>query len=127
MGMYTELVLKCEVKSNIPPVVTSILEYLFNGGEHPEELPHDEFFLCPRWHMIGRCNSYYHHPAALSSFVDGYLFSRSDLKNYDNEIQKFLNWVAQYLDNDGVIGWVWYEEEEKPSLIYLGNNSITYG
>lgn len=121
MGMYTELVLKCEVVDDIPATVKAMLEFLFNDGQEPTELPDHEFFKCERWRSIGKCSSYYHTPFALSRFSEGYIFSRSDLKNYDGEIEKFLAWVRPYLDVPewrDVIGWTWYEEAEAPTLIH---------
>lgn len=121
MGMYTELVLKCEVVDDLPESVKAVLEFLFNGGKEPAEIPAHDFFKCGRWRMIGKCSSYYHTPFALSRFSDGHIFSRSDLKNYDNEIEKFLAWVRPYLDVSewqDVIGWTWYEKAEEPTLIH---------
>ena len=121
MGMYTELVLKCEVKSDCPSLVKDILNYLFNDKEKPKELPEHNFFKCERWASIGHCSSFYHVPFALSKFEEGYIFSRSDLKNYDNEIDLFIDWLKPYLDEfeRNCIGWSWYEESEVPTLIIM--------
>lgn len=129
MGMYTELVLKCEIKDDVPPYVKDVLKYLFKAGDEPKMLPQHEFFKCSRWPMVGQGSSFYHHPRAMSDYWTGhgdkddrggYIFSRSDLKNYDAEIAKFLDWLMPYIDQlDGeCIGWTWYEEDEKPTLIY---------
>lgn len=120
MGMYTELVIKCHIKRNLPDTVNEILNCMFNGTEEPEHLPDHLFFKCPRWNAVGSCSSYYHIPESLSFYREGYLFSRSDLKNYDDEIDLFLNWVKKYVDElpDRCIGWTWYEEDDSPELIY---------
>lgn len=119
MGEYTELLLKCRIKENISEDVNHILNYLFNDDNHPDKLPDHGFFKCERWYMIGRCCSYYHIPSSFSKFDERYLFSRSDLKNYDQEIYKFLDWVDPYIDEDinQCIGWVWQEQEDNPTLI----------
>lgn len=133
MGMYTELVLKCQIKDNLPDDVRAVLKHLFKEGDEPKSLPDHAFFKCPRWMMIGQCSSFYHHPAALSDYWTGhgnddnrggYIFSRSDLKNYDDEIAKFIDWVMPYIDEmDGqCIGWSWYEEETEPTLLYKTTN-----
>ncbi|HMP91126.1 MAG TPA: hypothetical protein PJ991_13060 [Kiritimatiellia bacterium] len=125
MGMYTELVLKCEVRDNIEDNVRAVLEFLFNDGPEPKETPDHEFFSCDRWQMIGRCSSYYHVPFALSKYSEGHIFSRSDLKNYDNEIEKFISWIRPYLDlgrGSSVIGWSWCEEDESPTFIHANTN-----
>lgn len=126
MGMYTELVLKCRIIEKAPEEVMHILSYLFNRSgerENLRDLPNHPFFELSRWGMLGGCSSYYHHPKALSSFQTGignYLFSRSDLKNYEGEIASFLDWLRPYLENETgeCIGWEWYEEDEKPTLLF---------
>lgn len=129
MGMYTELVLKCQIKDEAPSQVKEVLKYLFKGGEELKTLPDHKFFKCPRWNGIGQCSSFYHHPKALSDYWTGhgnnddrggYLFSRSDLKNYDQEIENFLDWLMPYIDEyEGqCIGWQWYEEDDEPTLLY---------
>lgn len=120
MGMYTELLLKCRMISNLNTKVNDVLEFLFNNKEKPNSLPNHEFFTLSRWSLIGRCNSYSHVPSALNYYEDHYLFSRSDLKNYENEIDLFLDWFNPYIDelNEKCIGWKWYEENDSPELIY---------
>lgn len=119
--MYTELVIKADLIRQLPPQVDSVLQFLFKDGEDPADLPAHKFFKCERWQMIGRCNSYYHIPACQSFYREGYLFSRSDLKNYDNEIDCFIDWIEPYLAHcpGDCIGWKWYEESVKPDLIFM--------
>lgn len=125
--MYTELVLKCSLKEDIDENAKNILDYLFNNKELDEnKIPNHEFFKCQRWNHIGSSSSYYHIPFALSRWdtkIGSYLFSRSDLKNYDDEIDKFLDWINPYIedynsDDKLCIGYKWYEEDEIPTLIY---------
>ncbi len=121
MGMYTELILKTGVRKDIPEIVDKILKFLFSDDdlEKPTELPDHPFFRKNCWECIGRSNSYYHTPRCLNYYQDGYLFSRSDLKNYEGEIESFLDWIDEYLSTyEGkVIGWSWYEEYDFPTLI----------
>jgi len=123
MGMFTELVLKCGIKSDAPEDVKLILRNMFNGEGDIREidnLPEHEFFKCERFHHLGSCSSYYHIPWATSKYAEDYIFSRSDLKNYDNEISKFIDWLMPYIDEKPgyCIGWSWYEEETKPTLLF---------
>ncbi|NGY04740.1 hypothetical protein [Solimonas terrae] len=124
MGMYTELVLKADVKRDLPREVEAVLQHLFNGEECPKELPQHRFFECERWEHIGSMSSYYHIPWAVSRYHDGRIFSRSDLKNYDGEIAAFVSWLMPYLDEpDGkCIGWSWYEEGDTPELLLMTPN-----
>jgi hypothetical protein len=121
MGMYTELVLKTTVSETLPPEVEAVLQHLFGGLEDkPDKLPDHEFFTCPRWDFIGQCSSFYHHPEVLNSYTNGYIFSRSDLKNYAGEIEAFINWLQPYIKEEvgKCIGWSWNEEELVPTLLY---------
>ena len=128
MGMYTELVLKFEISKNLPKDVMQVFEYLFNNGEEPSFIPDHEFFKKSRWFVIGKSSSFYHHPECVKSWCDVdysdtiYIFSRSDLKDYNNEIQSFVDWAKPYIrpSTGDCLGWVWYEEEDAPTLIING-------
>lgn len=122
MGMYTELIFKADVKKILPTDVEAVLQHLFNGDVLPSNLPEHPLFGLPRWTMIGRGCSYYHVPWVNSKYSEGYIFSRSDLKNYDGEIEAFIDWIRPYLDEhpEKCVGWMWYEELDAPVLIYAG-------
>lgn len=128
MGMYTELVFKASIREDIPDTAQAVLQHLFGDGDRPTQLPDHPFFQCTRWGQIGRGNSFYHTPFALSRYENpnrdgakgGYLFSRSDLKNYGDEIAAFLDWVDPFIDEEPgmCVGWTWYEEENQPTLVF---------
>lgn len=127
MGMYTELLIKADIVRNPPVEVVAVLNFLFNSGEEPKTLPDHPFFKKERWSSIGRCSSFYHIPWVSSKYEEGYLFSRSDLKNYDGEIDAFLDWLFPYIDEeDGkCIGWKFYEESDDPTLInFVAKRSV---
>ena len=44
---------------------------------------------------------------------------RCDLKNYDFEIQYFLQWFAPYSQTVGFVGYYRHEEALHPTLIYF--------
>lgn len=110
MGMYTECVLKCTTRTK----------------EDAEKI----IDLVPF-----KGSSYYHHPMYIEDIVHtkerwehspedngSYVFLRFDLKNYGGEIETFLTNILPlvddlYDDEETCIGWYWYEEAEKPSLI----------
>ncbi len=124
MGMYTELFLSCEFNEDLPKEAEKVLLHLFDAKDEPESLPDHEFFSCTRWRQIGSMCSFYFTPFALSKIEKEqgsyYLTTRSDLKNYDSEIEKFLNWVEPYIyahDGDH-LGHYRYEEDDKPTLIF---------
>lgn len=123
MGMYTEILVKASVDlDSISEKDLNVIKYLFSGGDEPctENLPEHKFFTLPRWNLIGHCSSYYHHPVVLNSMDEyGSIFSRSDIKNYDDEIDEFFDWIQPLVTKtEGeCIGYYWYEEDELPTLV----------
>ena len=130
MGMYTALSLGVELKKDLPDEVANILSFMVHGhdldrsDECPTK-PDHAFFRCDRWPHLFRMDSYYFsydshwtfrldHPAG-----SYYLSGVSNLKNYDGEIRKFVDWIEPYLHEctGGFIGWTQYEEDRLPTLI----------
>lgn len=122
MGMYTEILVKADVNvNNLSDTEKSVLNHLFNDGDRPDSLPDHPFFTLDRWSQIGRMSSFYHHPKAVNSVSDcgEYIFSRSDIKNYNGEIEQFFDWFKPLTtaQNGECIGYKWYEEDDVPTLI----------
>lgn len=135
MGMYTEIVVRFNfIPSEIEDNEYKILDFMFNPNSDLDEsdfgsLPSHDFFKCSRWASIGSCSSFYHHPNAVKDWYkpeyeiknpnsSRYVFNRSDLKNYDNEIGLFFDW----LDSLGLfyegefMGYSLYEEDNTPTI-----------
>lgn len=129
MGMYTELYIACRIRGDVPIEVINILNHMFSVDAEPEKLPEHDFFKCHRWGCLGTGSSYYFVPESVSCFRrdsinSGYtLISRSDLKNYDDEIAKFIDWIKPYIEGEPYdhIGHYRYEENDKPTLLFLGD------
>lgn len=133
MGMYTELVLACEVEDNYQDCIRPIECLLMNRIDCT--YPDHEFFKSPRSKYMLNSDSYYFDGETHSNLkydiqVESYYLTiRCNLKNYDNEIEKFLNWLAPYILSYGFLGYYRYEEHENPTLIYIDkfhNHKITY-
>lgn len=123
--MYTELIFQGETKPNLPKEVQELFYYFFD--ENSSELigefetPDHEFFQCSRWRSIGHMSSYYFNPFSLRHIekhirpnAGKHVFLRCDLKNYDNEIEKFLEWIKPYMEE--YWGYYWYEEDKTPTI-----------
>jgi len=131
MGNYTELVLNVTIKGGTPPDVIDLLRAMANREVDLTDLPTPDhpFFKTDRWPMLMSCSSHYFIPFSLSKMEspdyvsDHYLSTRSDLKNYDNEIDLFAEWVAPYVDAVGktFAGYKRYEEDDTPTLLYFEN------
>ena len=90
----------------------------------PDDKPNHPLFETDRWRMLFTSDSYYFDGITNSVLdYDGiaeayYLTVHSNLKNYDDEINKFLDFIRPYLDTKGFLGYYRYEEDEDPVLIY---------
>lgn len=124
MGMYTEIVISTRIK-NIPEVV-EVLKYMAGITETQPKLPDHPLFKTPRWTCLFKMSSYYFTPRATVLFewddIGGYwcLISRSDLKNYDQEIEQFFDWIKSFVDHayGEMIGYSRYEETREPTIWY---------
>lgn len=127
MGMYTELVMAIELKQDISKDVMDVLWYMLGDSEDEDNLripPHD-LFKTDRWNFMLRSDSYYFDGVTDSKmrkdFINGFftLNIRCNLKNYDDEIEKFVDWIRPYSNTTGFVGYKRYEENDEPTLIYL--------
>lgn len=124
MGMYTEINVCFDLLRDTPKDITEILYCLIEGKDTPPILPNHDFFKCDRWDMVACCNSYYfdgltNSKIAFDNISKTYKINiRANLKNYDSEIEKFLDWLKPYIGTEGFIGYMRYEEWEDPILIY---------
>ncbi len=124
--MYTEIHFNSELKKDISQEILGILDYMLNLNKECPDLPEHEFFKCDRWRMLFNCDSYSFDADTCSTLrfddiADAYyLCIRSNLKNYDSEIEKFIDWIQPYLEKfeDDFLGFYRYEENEQPTLIY---------
>lgn len=140
MGMYTGLVLDLETKPETPDSVIKVLKYMVSPnnweGSYPaDEIPDHPLFTDTydwwTWCLQGS-NSYFnierssdlHRPDWCRSvwYSDedkGNAFNLSvcsDLKNYHKQFQLFLDWITPYVY--GGRGWIQYECDESPTLVY---------
>lgn len=132
MGMYTEMVLGVEIK-NIPEVV-AVLNNLNECKDIDDFNIEHKFFDTPRGDMVLRgtscsfkgktdCN------IEKALFNDRYsLTVRSNIKNYDDEYELFLDWLCPYIDayDDEMLGYIRYEDNELPWLIYKDASGMKY-
>lgn len=133
MGMYTELNIGVNLRSDTPQNIIGILQYMLGDVDEVAVTDHP-LFSTPRWDMMLQCDSYYFDGRTDSSMeLDDIshryeLNVRCNLKNYDNEIELFLDFIRPYLETVGFIGYTRYEEDDDPTLIYnnVHNDTIEY-
>lgn len=129
--MYTELIFGAELKKDTPPEVVGTLRYLIGDSESKDNLVFET--------KSGRrfCgNSYYFGVSRpvnkmwYDEISEAYIVSiRCSLKNYDNEITDFLEWIEPYIDSgsgqDDMYAIVMYEEWCEPKIFYLHKPEVS--
>lgn len=129
MGMYTEIIFGATLKDETPVEVITILKHLVEGSEIPAQHQEHKFFETSRCRWICTSSSYYFpgRPEAILEFEPilqrWYLQFRSNLKNYDQEIEMFLDWVKPYIEqgsgNRDFYAVVTKESDAAPTVYYL--------
>lgn len=133
MGMYTELQIALRVPETSPAEVIEILKFMTDKndygpqGNRPTDptTPDHPFFSTPRWRWCMYHSSYYfdRQPHVLFEYdkiaMAYNLTFGANIKNYDNEWEHFLDWIAPYAENDGYKGTYWYEEWDCPQLVFF--------
>ena len=135
MGNYTEFCLGFELKTDLPMEISQVLEYMaLRDAPIPETIPNHEFFETDRWGwMLQSGGSYYFSSKPVLKFIyddiskSYYLTVWTNIKNYTNEIELFLEWIKDYVDvrqSPHYLGFTRYESCTHPTLIYLDNGKI---
>lgn len=133
MGMYTKLHCNIKIKKDAIDCI-KVLNYMLDNDtiDNIAELhlePHD-LFKTDRWeYMLKSCSFYFTGSNNTKLIYNGYnyvLHCDCDLKNYDDEIELFLDWISKYCDCDynEFIGYTRYEEDVNPTLLYFVDNKI---
>lgn len=128
--MYTEFHFNSALKKNTPNEVIDTLKFMLGETENLVKQSHP-LFDTERWEYMLRMDSYYFDADTHSTLrfdeiaKQYYLCVRCNLKNYNGEIKKFLDWIFPYLDKmEGeFVGFSRYEEFEEPTLIYYNLDS----
>lgn len=124
MGMYTELNIGVSLRADTPDKIVDILKYMLGDIDEKVETTDHALFSTRRWHYMLVSDSYYFDSYTDSSMrrddLDHQykLNVRCNLKNYNNEIDLFLDFIRPYLQTNGFLGYKRYEECDDPTLIY---------
>lgn len=132
MGMYTELNIGVEFKKDTPQDILNAVQYMIDNNYSQEFNKDHELFQTSRWDwMLRSGGSYYFDTKPSRSFLlddvtETYFLSFvTNIKNYDNEWEKFLDYISPYVANQGYVGTYRYEEEEYPSLVIINNGKYS--
>jgi hypothetical protein len=127
MGMYTELIFGADLKTDTPENVIEALKFMIGDTEEkPKDFPLPESGC--EW--LFRGSSYYFGVTAPVSKMwkdhiskNWVLSTRSNVKNYEDEIESFLEWIKPYIDSGSGVrdmyAIVTYEDAKEPTIYYL--------
>ena len=127
MGMYTELIFGADLKKDTPKNVIEALKYMIGEKkEKPDDFPLPD----GRCEWLFQGSSYYFgvsRPISkimLDDIGENWILStRSNIKNYEGEIEAFLEWIKPYIDRGSgerdMYAIVTYEEDSFPTIYYL--------
>lgn len=125
MGMYTELVVSAEIKP-IEEIIDT-LKVMAGLSDKFVKLPEHPLFKTSRWRCLFNSSSHYFVPRSVCLLeyddisASWILIVRSDLKNYEHEIELFIDWIRPYLVECGyetMFAYSRYEETKEPTIYY---------
>jgi len=132
MGMYTEIYINVDLKKDTPDDVIGVLKAMCDML--PDQERSDVLADYPdRWICLFSNMSYYT-PSTNCRFLEfdtisnqWSLLGKGDIKNYNRDIEKFFEWIMPYVDGypGDFIGYSRYEEDQKPTLIFLPDDKDT--
>lgn len=136
MGMYTHLSLNVNLQKDTPQEIIDTLLYLsYQTDICPINEKH-KLYGIERIRMVMCGDSYSfdgntHYDFRFGEISEEWeLTISSNIKNYDETYQKFLEYIQPYITDDWqdkkFLGFMRYEEAQNPTLIYNTENGIEY-
>jgi len=138
MGEFTELSIGVRMKHDIPDEVVDAIEAMVTdramdcqghvpSAKYQPKVQHPLFsYESDRWRWMLHGGGSYYFPA--QPHVEWknddevgkcyFLTLRTNIKNYNEEWEKFLDFIAPYIDEDGYIGTIRYNGAEFPDLLF---------
>lgn len=131
MGMYTELIFGAKLAKYTPKVCIDALNHVINGND--EDVVSDEvkeFINKYSLEVLCYCSSYYFgvnksvKEMWYDKITDSWSISiRSNLKNYHDEIETFLDYIKDYIESGSgekeLYAYVHYEGSDFPTMYTL--------
>ena len=152
MGMYTEFIFGCSLKKETPKVCIDALDYVINGAEKKPKYENPLTYAEKKFNLnyierttpieelrafidlynlerlLLSCSYYFDAPPVKKFYFDDidkcyHISTRSDLKNYTNQIDTFIDYIRPYIDGGSgtrdVFAYVMYEEQAFPTIYAL--------
>ena len=129
--MYTELIFGCKLSKSTPKVCLDALNHVINGKEDDTVSEEVQSFITKySLDYLCWCSSYYFGVCEsiskmwYDSISNSWRISiRSSIKNYNNEIERFLDYIKNYVERGSgdreIYAYVTYEKAEFPTIYAL--------
>lgn len=123
--MYTEIYVNVDLKKETPDDVLEVLKAMCGKLESEDAEKVLENFPW-RWCMLFSDCSYYT-PRTHCKYLQfdeiskqWSLLGKGDIKNYEQEIQQFFEWIMPWVDAfpGEFVGYSRYEDQDKPTLYF---------
>ena len=129
MGMYTELIFGASLKEDTPIEVIETLKNMIGMDCDESKVIEIDFSRSP---LVG--SSYYFGVCESLTKLwydeisgEWILSTRSNIKNYYDDIEKFLEWIKPYIESgsgsNDMYAIVTYECSGKPTVYYLNGDN----
>jgi hypothetical protein len=135
MGMYTQLTLFVKFKSDAPKEFINTIGAIVDGKSAAvaKYAPDHPLFSTERWAwMLNSAGSFYFDAEPVTVWRHEKIGNQwcltmvRDIKNYSGEWQRFIDYIAPFIDTQGYIGHYWYEEDERPTNLINEKGTIKW-
>jgi hypothetical protein len=108
MGMYTDYALKFSIKKESEDfdLIMSVMEHMMGSRKVLTRTPDHPLFKTVRWDIMANSGRSFKKKDEHFGNVDFMLIG--EFKNYEAEIDKFIDWITPYL-YDNLTGYSHYE------------------
>ena len=132
MEMYTELNIGVNLRKDTPVAIIETLQHMLRSDDTFVPSVEHPLFKTERWSWMLNMDSYYFdgfsHSAMQQERINNewQLTIRCNLKNYAHEIELFLDFIVPYISTSGLLGYMRYETETLPTLIFRDCDKIVF-
>lgn len=122
MGDYTEILVNVDFVEDLPKDIVDTIKAMCDGDYDDPILEGKPY----RWTSLFSSGSFYTVDTACANFtyseIGGHwsLLGKGDIKNYDEEIQKFFKYIEPYTEGS-FMGYMQFEDSKLPTLMVKGD------
>lgn len=122
MGMYTELIFGATLKKDTPNEVIETLKSMCGLQSEIDilQLSRNPLYAQSCYFGVSSSKPFMEFDSITKKWV---ISTRGNIKNYEGDIDKFLEWIRPYIANGSGVrdmyAIVMYEEWEEPTIYYL--------